>query len=163
MLLKELSGATAGAGTQDFRVFRQTRDFEKLPDSLPLTTTSRFFGHLSILYSIVIHILGGDAKVTAVKEGSADVVYLRSCVRTLFLHSKQVHADIWTTPMFEQELEKATATLPTATSAYQAKTYIRKLRNRIFDAETGTIQLDLSLEDPRSLGTRKPFAFQIPF
>ena len=163
MLLKELSAANAGAGTQDFRVFRQTRDFEKLPDSLPLTTTSRFFGHLSILYSIVFHVLGGEARVTAVKEGSADVVYIRSCVRTLFLHSKQVRADFWTTPMFEQELEKATATLPTATAAYQAKTYIRKLRNRIFDAETGTIQLDLSLEDPRSLGTRKPFALQMPF
>ena len=153
MLLKELSAANAGAGTQDFRVFRQTRDFEKLPDSLPLTTTSRFFGQLSILYSIVFHVLGGEARVTAVKEGSADVVYIRSCVRTLFLHSKQ----------FEQELEKATATLPTVTAAYQAKTYIRKLRNRIFDAETGTIQLDLSLEDPRSLGTRKPFALQMPF
>ena len=158
-LLQELSGANTDGKALDFCVFRRTRDFQKLPDAVPLTKTSRFFKHLSNLYSIMFHDLGGDALVAAVKEGDADV-YIRSCIRTLFLKSKQVRADLWITPMFDQELKKATATL--AAEAHKARTFIRKLRERIFDPKTGTIQLDLSLEDPRSLGTRKLFALWKP-
>ena len=156
-LLQELSSASADGKTQEFHIFRRTRDFQKLPDSVRLIKTSRFFGHLSNLYSIIFHHLGGEARVTAVKDGGTDV-HIRSCIRTLFLKSEQVRADLWITPMFNKELEKATTNLAPETAAYEARTLIRELRERIFDPKIGTIQLDLSLDDPRSLGTRKLFA-----
>ena len=93
-LLQELSSASADGKTPEFHIFRQTRDFQQIPESVPLIKTSRFFGHLSNLYSIIFHHLGGEARVTAVKEGGTDV-YIRSCIRTLFLKAKQVRADLW--------------------------------------------------------------------
>ena len=156
-LLQELSSASADGKTTEFHIFRQTRDFQQIPESVPLIKTSRFFGHLSNLYSIIFHHLGGEARVTAVNEGGTDV-YIRSCIRTLFLKSKQVRADLWITPMFGKELQKATSNLAVGTTVHEVKASIRQLREQIFDPKTGTIQLDLSLEDPGSLGTRKLFA-----
>lgn len=156
MLLQELSSASADGKTPEFHIFRRTRDFQQLPESVRLIKTSRFFGHLSNLYSIIFHHLGGEARLTAIKDDDTDV-YIRSCIRTLFLKSKQVRADLWITPMFGKELEKATANLAAGTTVHEVKTLIRELREQIFDPKTGTIQLDLSLEDPHSLGTRKLF------
>ena len=52
-LLQELSSASADGKTPEFHIFRQTRDFQQIPESVPLIKTSRFFGHLSNLYTIV--------------------------------------------------------------------------------------------------------------
>lgn len=158
-LLQILSSGKAGGHSRDFCVFRQTRDFQQVPATVPLTNTARFFGQLCDVYTILFHVLGGETRLTGVKTGNDDVVYVRSCLRTLFLMSKQVRADLWETPMFEEELKKATAHLATSSTTYQqAQDCIRKLRAMILDPKTATLKIDLALSNPRSLGTRKSCA-----
>lgn len=107
------------------------------------------------MYAMLFHVLGGDTRLTGVEIGDTDAIYVRSCLRTLFLMSKQVRADLWETPMFEEELKKATAHLDASSAVYkQTQACIRKLRARVLDPRTATIKIDLALRNPSSLGTR---------
>eukprot|EP01065_Artemidia_motanka_P013607 TRINITY_DN17591_c0_g1_i1.p1 TRINITY_DN17591_c0_g1~~TRINITY_DN17591_c0_g1_i1.p1 ORF type:complete len:623 (+),score=218.18 TRINITY_DN17591_c0_g1_i1:77-1870(+) len=128
-LLSSLSDDGSG---RRFEGFASARDFTAIPGTLPLATTESFFGHLDVIYNAVYHHMGGQTRFGSSAPG--DPPNFGNSVRTLFLRSA-VDGDVrtWATPSFEEELQKAAASVPDAAAR------LRRLKEAAFSPSDGTL------------------------
>ena len=108
--LKGGSGDDVGAadgGPQRPYGFAPARDFTRLPRAVPLNTSSRFMGHLDVLYSSVYHHLGGEVVVgDATHPPDSTAPTLGNTLRSLFLWSDtDARTGVCTAPRFASELD----------------------------------------------------------
>ena len=140
-LLEALSDDGAG---RRFLCLRKARDFTVLPSVAALTASAEFFGYLDLVYNVLYHPLGGEARLAEPgAQGTPTPAGpdLANCLRTLFLCTTVDGGGRWSTPRFEAELDKAVG----GGAAQQAsRARIEGIRERVFDADHGALGWDRS-------------------
>lgn len=155
-LLSVLSDSS-GSGHADFFGFAPARDFGQLPDAVPINSTTAFFGHIDLLYTLVYHCLGGEAELSehelpvayaareaALASGAAGTsISVGGTLRSLFLQSSLAlpaaapsSANPWRADAFDEQLavvQKACA------APEQAAHTLRALKDATFDPVAGTL------------------------
>ena len=134
MLLRALGDDGQGAA---FLGFKPSRDMSMLPPLTPVNSAASLFGYIDVVYNILYHTLGGEARVVgadgAVPPPGPD---LGNSLRTLFLCSTVDESGAWATPRFEAALEKTVASVDDAAGAAEG---IRSMRERTLDPAHGTL------------------------
>lgn len=142
-LLDSLSDDGTG---QRFICFKMARDFSVLPQVAPLRTSAEFFGFLDLVYNILYHPLGGEARLADPDGGSQPAgPDLANCLRTLFLCSAVDEYGRWSTPRFEAELDKSVGGCDVSDAAQQMRRdRIQSIRGHVFDPDHGTLSWERS-------------------
>ena len=160
-LLSVLNDSGEGAS---FYGFKRERDFSELPDVVPINNTAAFLGYIDLVYTLVYHCLGGEARLTEDElpleyearkavwtrsgggvEGSTAGVPIGGTLRSLFLQSSLAHpaappspSNPWKVDDFDEQLERLER-LAAHPSAEKRAADLRAIRDSTFDPLSGTL------------------------
>ena len=161
----------SGAGSADFYGFKKSRDFGHLPDAVPINSIDSFFGFIDIVYTLIYHCLGGEARLGDVplpleyaareavwsqtgggREGEAAGIPIGGALRSLFLQSalddpkSAPSADnLWRADAFEDHLGRLTEQHHPSQSPEQRLLTLRSICTSTLSPLDGTLTWTASL------------------